>query len=408
MKKNWVTVVGVLLVLGVVAWLGYGLVVYSRNRPVPVDLPQVAPPSTTNVYDLLTAAVKEVKQKEHINALASRPTYGSLDEKEQVVSANRQVLSRIRKLLEQPSWVTHLEVQIGDPTLEDFRLVARLFVIEGKLSEQQGKHAAALRSYLNGLTFLEAISRGGDTLHLTFQFVSGVEIFSALTPVIEHLTADEAQQGAQRLEIILQTEYPLHQLLTQEFQDQLQGWNRTVQLMSKRGFRFDFPDTPAEKEILMRSKRAVTAAALQFAKSWIEQAKKPYPQQQAVSYPPELQSLPKGLVVRTPDEIALQCARYTYVRTRLRLLYTALHLEAYRKTHGRYPASLKELGDSPYFIDPFSNKPFVYRPQGKSYVLYSLGPNSIDDGGAPFPEGRLRREQPGDIGLVPNFPSRPA
>ncbi|MCX7689154.1 MAG: hypothetical protein N2045_14475, partial [Fimbriimonadales bacterium] len=163
-------------------------------------------------------------------SLASHPSYGSLAEKEQVISANRELLSHIRKLLEQPSWVTHIDVRVGDPTLDDYRLVAQLFAIEGKLLEQQGRYAQALRSYLDGLTFLEAISRGGDTLHLTFQFVSGVDIFSALPPVIPRLTASEALQGARRLERILQTEYPLSDLLTQEFRDQLQGWNRTCLL----------------------------------------------------------------------------------------------------------------------------------------------------------------------------------
>jgi hypothetical protein len=101
-------------------------------------------------------------------------------------------------------------------------------------------------------------------------------------------------------------------------------------------------------------------------------------------------------------------ARHTYTRTRLRLLYTALRLEAYRKSRGRYPASLNELGNSPYLLDPFGNRPFVYRVQGGRYVLYSVGPNSVDDGGVPFPEGRLTRNQFGDIGLVPFLLQRPS
>lgn len=408
MKKRWVTGISTLLALLATAWLAYGGFVYWRNRPVPVHLPQVSAASEANVYEQLITAVKEVKMKAQIASLANHPTYGSVPEKEQVLAANRALLSRTRTLLQQPSRVTRLEVQVGDPTLEDFRLVARLFAAEGKLHEQQGRYAQALGSYLDGLTFLEAISRGGDTLHLTFQFVSGVEVFSAAPSVIHRLRQDEALQGARRLERMLQAEYPLHELLTQEFRKQLQGWNRTVEMMAMRGFHLHLPDTPLEKQMLMRPKREATLAALQYARSWIEEVKKPYPEQRVVPYPAPLQSFPEGLIVRTPDELSLHVARHTYVRTRLRLLYTALRLEAYRKTRGRYPVSLKELGDSPYFVDPFSNKPFVYRPQGNSYVMYSLGPNSADDGGAPFPEGRLRREQRGDIGLVPNFPSRPS
>lgn len=407
MRSRWVTGIGILLLLLAAAWLIYGGIIYWRNRPLPVDLPQVSNPSATNVYDQLIAAVQQVKLKEQIASLASYPNNSSVT-MTQVASANRDLLSRIRDLLQQPSWVSRLEVQIGDPTLGDFQQVARLFVIEGKQHERQGRYAQALNSYLDGLALLESISRGGDTLHLTFQFVSGTEIFSAVPSVVNRLQPIEALQGAQRIEQLLREEYPLRALLSQEFRKQLQGWNRSVELMSKRGFQLRFPRTPLEKQMLMRPKREATLAALQYAKSWIEEVQKPYPEQQVVPYPSALQSFPEGLIIRTPEEVALHVARYTYVRTRLRLLYTALRLEAYRKTHGRYPASLKDLGDSPYFIDPFSNKPFVYRSQGNSYVLYSLGPNSRDDGGASFPEGRLRREQPGDIGLVPNLPSRPS
>jgi hypothetical protein len=31
--------------------------------------------------------------------------------------------------------------------------------------------------------------------------------------------------------------------------------------------------------------------------------------------------------------------------------------------------------------DPFTGKPFLYRPQGIGYLLYSVGPNGKSDGG---------------------------
>lgn len=32
-------------------------------------------------------------------------------------------------------------------------------------------------------------------------------------------------------------------------------------------------------------------------------------------------------------------------------------------------------------IDPFSGEPFIYRTTKDGYVLYSVGPNSVDNGG---------------------------
>ncbi len=62
----------------------------------------------------------------------------------------------------------------------------------------------------------------------------------------------------------------------------------------------------------------------------------------------------------------------------------AIALEIYRKKQGQYPASLAAL--SPKIIkavpvDPFNDKPLVYRVTEAGYVLYSVGSNGEDDGG---------------------------
>jgi len=51
---------------------------------------------------------------------------------------------------------------------------------------------------------------------------------------------------------------------------------------------------------------------------------------------------------------------------------------------GQPPADLDALHEwipAEELIDPFSGKPFVYRRQGRSWVLYSLAENMVDDGG---------------------------
>jgi hypothetical protein len=62
----------------------------------------------------------------------------------------------------------------------------------------------------------------------------------------------------------------------------------------------------------------------------------------------------------------------------------ALALRAYQIEHGDYPASLAELrarGGWAIPNDPCSSKPFIYRREGKGYLLYSVGPDGIDNGG---------------------------
>jgi hypothetical protein len=67
-----------------------------------------------------------------------------------------------------------------------------------------------------------------------------------------------------------------------------------------------------------------------------------------------------------------------------RNLHLAFLLAAYQQDHGRYPAKLAEL--APKYVvnipnDLFSDKPLIYRPEGKGYLLYSVGPNGTDEEG---------------------------
>jgi hypothetical protein len=80
--------------------------------------------------------------------------------------------------------------------------------------------------------------------------------------------------------------------------------------------------------------------------------------------------------------------RATHLRSEaeLRLLRSDVALELFRRRRGVYPASMAEL--VPEFFedvpsDPFSSAPMIYRRATNSYLLYSIGPNEKDDGGAP-------------------------
>ncbi len=67
-----------------------------------------------------------------------------------------------------------------------------------------------------------------------------------------------------------------------------------------------------------------------------------------------------------------------------RNLQLAFALAAYRAENGKYPAKFEDV--APKYIadipsDIFSGKPPIYRLEGKGYLLYSVGPNGVDDGG---------------------------
>ena len=64
-----------------------------------------------------------------------------------------------------------------------------------------------------------------------------------------------------------------------------------------------------------------------------------------------------------------------------------LALSAYRQAHGRYPAKLSEAEPmwGPLPRDLYSSQPMRYTSDGRTFVLYSIGPNLMDDGGRNFP-----------------------
>ena len=74
-----------------------------------------------------------------------------------------------------------------------------------------------------------------------------------------------------------------------------------------------------------------------------------------------------------------------------RLLMADLALRCYKSERQNLPARLEDL--VPKYIskvpqDPFSQGPMVYRPQaGATWLVYSVGPDGVDDGGRPAAKG---------------------
>ncbi|MFN7020614.1 MAG: type II secretion system protein [Phycisphaerales bacterium] len=85
-----------------------------------------------------------------------------------------------------------------------------------------------------------------------------------------------------------------------------------------------------------------------------------------------------------------QCLR-TRDRSELRhrAVRTMLELERYRLDHGEYPDTLPAAALSPVLRDPFSGRRFGYRRaesdndgSGRGYVLWTVGLDGVDNGGA--------------------------
>ncbi len=73
--------------------------------------------------------------------------------------------------------------------------------------------------------------------------------------------------------------------------------------------------------------------------------------------------------------------------TRVDLCRIALALKSYKSHHGQYPQNLAQLQhELPWTLpkDVFSGRDFIYRRQAEGFLIYSVGPDFDDDGGAKY------------------------
>ena len=86
---------------------------------------------------------------------------------------------------------------------------------------------------------------------------------------------------------------------------------------------------------------------------------------------------------------------YALGEVKVRSARVALRLERYRLEHGDWPATLDMLGDAQNqaLLDPFTGKSLIYRRQPNGFIVYSVGKDLRDDGGAlapvPVPGGTV-------------------
>src|SRR5262249_28531661 len=101
---------------------------------------------------------------------------------------------------------------------------------------------------------------------------------------------------------------------------------------------------------------------------------------------------------------ALESGRSASKRSaaRFRLLVAELAIRAYRLERGDAPDSLESLVTaylSAVPVDPYSprGEPLIYRKARSGSLLYSAGPDGVDDGGTPFPERMFATNPAGDV-----------
>jgi hypothetical protein len=205
------------------------------------------------------------------------------------------------------------------------RRLAVVLSAEGRLAEMENRPADAARSYLDAIRLGTEMSRGGLMMNrlvgIACEGIGGI----ALMKLVPNLTCEQMRPLAAELETID---------------------NATV----------DWSDIIENENRWLRAQVGGLRDAIQLA---------------------------PGLWRFRADRRACQ-ERHVLAAGHLRLLMTEMALRCYRADQGNAPAALEQL--VPKYVrrvppDPLNGRPLVYHPKGTNWLLYSVGPDRVDDGG---------------------------
>ncbi|MEO6907489.1 MAG: hypothetical protein ABI210_06325 [Abditibacteriaceae bacterium] len=407
------------------AWLGGGVIVlclvaggfwYWINIPPQIKIPTPVMPHP-NGYDFFVRAgaayVEDTKGvdeiTDHNEPIPGKVNQYPLPAKEAWLKQNAKAFELLHEGLKYPA--LHPPVRSGNSTIKygKFRDLARALVVESHVRVARGDWSGAANSMLDGLEFSYDIPRGGPLIAgLVGQSVSAI-CLCEMYQISPHLNAKAARQAAMRIEHLYAGRFPYFKTLQEE------KWSHQAEILkivSENTWRQNLinlisnpspyapiialithdPYSPPSRietakvflknsSLLFVSKRNFLNNYTKGMDAYIAHARVPYTKMKTIS------------VFSDPFTSTLlsvyKDTRWNWARMNAYsvLDMTMLALRAFRIEKGHYPTTLKELVPE-YLkanpIDPFTDAPLHYQLRGNKYILWSIGPDGIDNHGTPI------------------------
>ncbi len=332
------------------------------------------------------------------------------DEKAALVAENTSALKKLREGLKYPYLnPPTLSVDTKYPYYAPFRAMARLLELEAETRAARDDWAGSVDSCLDALALGEDIPHGsalvGALVGASCQALGRGHVWEA----IDHLNADQAMRAAKRLERIQAGHCPYADTLRVE----KAVWHRTVAaLVGQPNWRSkvkpfymkfaSFSDGTSSSGGLTRDDvdRLFSSANVKVLDSWTPQeivhnadayydeaiklVGEPYSDQLTLDRVHD----PVNALVLNGQILMTARLRFLDNQTQNSLLLVSLALRAYQETLHMYPSDLHDL--VPKYLarvpaDLFgAGAPLQYKNATSDYTLYSLGPDTVDDGGTPI------------------------
>jgi hypothetical protein len=345
-------------------------------------LPAVEVPSP-NAFDDFKQAGELVN--DHYSADSNPADDAAL--RRQVVAENAEALRLLRAGFDHAYVEPRTDAWGPSPKYyQHCRSLARVLSYEAAEKAAEGRYAAAIDSQLDaervGFDVARRANLMGRLVGIAARTIGRGE--KNVQPRIDHLTAAEARAAEERLADLIAGEQSFAQTLIDD-RDLTLGlltsgyrsgdyWELGLMMAKSDSPRVAWPLAVFGPVPWLSGYRRYMDAGVAWSKlPWL------------AAPPPRLSRLFAPGSYSAPD-LGKQRVKCLQADASDQMFLAALALQAWRAEHGRYPDSLDALAPDILPVvpaDPFGRGPLKYRLEGDKYVLYSVGPDGVDDGGQP-------------------------
>lgn len=367
-------------------------IVYA-NRPAVVRVPDAPDIPSPNAYDTYLEAARLA---DFGDEPVPEPEDLSADQKARLLECFAPALAKLREGLALAREIPPVSsCRDGDfPLFCNLRNLARLLSVEASLKAERGDPAGAISSTLDAVQLGADIGRNGTLI----EYLVGVAIEAIGTNrafgFVGRLGSAEARDAAGRVCRVIAALPKPEAVVRQEqrlcadcIRKLLPRWNWRWVLVHNWFAGMVRPMFWWYVLSLMRSLLLTRRGVVRdFETAWNDLITRLSVSYRESAGMPEVRTnwLTEMMVAVTPRVGLISAER----RLRLAFLACAFALHAWNVERGEYPVSLAELLPD-YLqsvpVDPFGcGEPLRYRRTEQGYILYSVGPDGVDDGGRHF------------------------
>ncbi len=363
---------------------------------------------TPNAFDTFNEAMAALMDSKKID-YASNATHSgktpedrayTLKEREELVTENEPVLSIFREGMKQECMAPNIRsIFTLQPYLAKYRKLTRLLILDSHLRAEKGDWNGAVQRRLDAIEFGNKILTGGALMHSLVGSACESLGQRGISPLFEMLSTAQAKSALTRLEKIDRETYPLSETLEEEKRSgqaqilevyrKIRAYKDIVELNNlSSGNPID--NNRKVLEYVLMDKRGAIKTYARYMDSIIAISKQPYSARSPLPIVPK--DCVNQLLDSDPSTFSTSIYSSKSLTTANKMLRLGLALKIYKDEHGKYPTSFSEL--VPGIISKVPDDPFAltgtfkYRLEKDKYVLYSVGPDGIDDGGMPIDDKR--------------------